>query len=60
MKTGINLFSLTGLTEGISHSLDIFPSAGQLTIDYITYIPNTDTSLSGMLLILDDNDAGIG
>ena len=36
--------------------MNIFPSSGQLTIDYITYTPNTDTPLSGVHLILDDND----
>ncbi|KAF8175774.1 hypothetical protein BJ912DRAFT_988143 [Pholiota molesta] len=58
-KTGINLFSLNNLTEGLFHDINIYPAAGQFVLDYITYTPNSDTTLSAADLILDDTDSAL-
>ncbi|KAF9476115.1 hypothetical protein BDN70DRAFT_995911 [Pholiota conissans] len=58
-KTGINLFSLLNITEGLSHTINIFPTAGQFVLDYVTYVPNIDTTLTAADLILDDADPEI-
>ncbi len=33
--------------------------AGQFALDYITYVPNSDTTLSAVDLILDDTDSAL-
>lgn len=57
LQTGVNLFSLSNLTENFFQVLNLFPQGGELIIDYITYTPNIDTLLEGLDLVLDDADS---
>lgn len=49
----MELWRLTGLTSAY-HTLQITPTAGDLTIDYFTYTPTSVTLLDETNLIFDD------
>jgi hypothetical protein len=49
----VELWRLAGLASAY-HTLQVLPTAGDLTIDYLTYTPTSLTLLDGNDLILDD------
>lgn len=59
-QSGANIWSLQGLTAG-QHTLQITPTAGQFSLDYITYTPTSPaTSSSNSLnIIVDDADNSV-
>ncbi|KAH9487224.1 hypothetical protein JR316_0001293 [Psilocybe cubensis] len=57
-KAGANFWSVQGLTSG-QHTLQVTPTAGQFSLDYLTYIPGSSTSTLSSNLILDDADKSV-
>ncbi|KAF8961759.1 hypothetical protein BDZ97DRAFT_1759763 [Flammula alnicola] len=55
-QSGVNLLSLQGSAAKISHILELFPTSGLLSIDYITVKPSKYTNITGHNLIIDDTD----
>ncbi|KDR80385.1 hypothetical protein GALMADRAFT_154013 [Galerina marginata CBS 339.88] len=58
-KSNINIWNLQGLDNTVYHTLEVLPSAGLFSIDYITYTPAKYTGLAGRNLIVDDADHSI-
>lgn len=58
-QSGANFWSLQGLTSN-QHTLDVTLTAGEFSLDYITYTHSPVASLSGNLnVILDDADSSV-
>ena len=59
LQNGANIWSLQGLDNNAYHTIELFPSSGLFTLDYITVIPNKYSTLTGRNLILDDTDPAL-
>lgn len=59
-QSGANFWSVQGLTAS-QHTLQVTPTAGQFSLDYITYTPASlaSSSSSNLNVILDDADSSM-
>ncbi|KIM37208.1 hypothetical protein M413DRAFT_448702 [Hebeloma cylindrosporum] len=59
-KRGIvNIWNVQGLSETVYHTMELFPSNGLFTLDYITIAPTKYSVFTGFNLIIDDADPAL-